>query len=166
MTRTRRASQDCLCPKYLDLLAENARPKTRLKRDTLDIVAGNPTSRECRAFAETLVPWLCAAMSLRAAFDGDRVTYFVRAARIRHEIETIVAAPARHPAVQGIQNIFRENEHRLWHWTEDPRVPAENNTAERAIRPLATARWSSASLWISLRSSASTHSLILNTCPS
>lgn len=111
-----------------------------LKRDTLDIVAGNPASRECRAFAETLVPWLCAAMSLRAAFDGDRVTYFVRAARIRHEIETIVAAPARHPAVQGIQNIFRENEHRLWHWTEDPRVPAENNAAERAIRPLAIAR--------------------------
>jgi hypothetical protein len=38
------------------------------------------------------------------------------------------------------QNIFRENTDRLWHWTQDPRVPAENNTAERAVRPLAIAR--------------------------
>ena len=79
-------------------------------------------------------------MSLRTTCAGDRVTYFVRAALIRRKIETIALAPARHPSVQGIQNIFRENAHRLWHWTEDPRVPAENNAAERAVRPLAIAR--------------------------
>ena len=111
-----------------------------LKRDTLDIVTENPHSVECRNFAEALVPWLCAAMSLRAACAGDPVTYFVRAAGIRRKIEEITCAPARHPSVQGIQNIFRENEFRLWHWTEDPRVPAENNRAERAVRPLAIAR--------------------------
>jgi transposase len=111
-----------------------------LKRDTLDLVVENPASRECKTFAEALVPWLCAAMSLRTTCAGDRVTYFVRAALIRREIETLALAPARHPSVQGIQNIFRENAHRLWHWTEDPRVPAENNAAERAVRPLAIAR--------------------------
>lgn len=111
-----------------------------LKRDTLDIVTENPRSVECRTFTEALAPWLCVAMSLRTVCAGDNVTYFLRAAFIRHKIEEIAFAPARHPSVQGIQNIFRENESRLWHWTEDPRVPAENNRAERAIRPLAIAR--------------------------
>lgn len=111
-----------------------------LKRDTLALVVDNPASKECRTFAEALVPWLCQAMSLRSACAGDPVTYFVRAALIRRNIETVVFAPARHPSVQAIQNIFRENARRLWHWTEDPRVPAENNTAERAVRPLAIAR--------------------------
>ena len=111
-----------------------------LKRDTLALVDENPTSKECRTFVEALVPWLCEAMTLRSACAGDPVTYLVRAAYIRRRIETITLAPARHPSVQGIQNIFRENEPRLWHWTGDPRVPAENNAAERAVRPLAIAR--------------------------
>ena len=111
-----------------------------LKRDTLAIVEENPNNTECAAFSAALVPWLCAAMSLRTTCSGDHVTFLVRAVFIRQRIEEIVQAPARHPSVQGIQNIFRENEARLWHWTEDPRVPAENNAAERAVRPLAIAR--------------------------
>ena len=111
-----------------------------LKRDTLTIVMENPKSTECATFADALVPWLRAAMSLRTACAGDKVSYFVRAAFIRRRIEAIIHTPARHPSVQGIQNIFRENTARLWHWTEDPRVPAENNAAERAVRPLAIAR--------------------------
>jgi transposase len=111
-----------------------------LKRDTLETARGNPGSAECAAFADALVPWLRAAMSLRAACAGDRVTYLVRAAFIRRRIEDIAEAPARHPSVQHIQDIFRENAARLWHWAYDPRVPAENNAAERAVRPLAVAR--------------------------
>jgi transposase len=111
-----------------------------LKRDVLSIVEENPGNVECVDFASALVPWLCAAMSLRAACAGDNVAYFVRAAFIRCRIEDIIHAQARHPSVQGIQNIFRENAARLWHWTADPRVPAENNASERAVRPLAIAR--------------------------
>ena len=111
-----------------------------LRRDTLGIVEQNPGSAECAAFAAELVPWLCAAMSLRAACRGDNVAYLLRAAFIRRRIEEIAEAPARHPSVRHVQDIFRENAHRLWHWTEDPRVPAENNAAERAVRPLAIAR--------------------------
>jgi transposase len=111
-----------------------------LKRDTLDIVEENPGSAECTAFAAELVPWLCAAMSLRSTCCGDNVAYLVRAAFIRRRIEEIADAPARHPSVQHVQGIFRENPDRLWHWTQDPRVPAENNAAERAVRPLAIAR--------------------------
>ena len=111
-----------------------------LKRDTLAIVEENPVDAECAAFAANLVPWLCAAMSLRVSYSGNNVIYLVQAAFIRCRIEEIVHAPARHPSVQGIQDIFRENANRLWHWTADPRVPAENNVAERAVRPLAIAR--------------------------
>jgi transposase len=111
-----------------------------LKRETLKIVVDNPKSKECLSFTTELVPWLCMAMSLRVDCAGDNVTYLLSAAFIRHKIEVIVEAPARHPAVQRIQNIFRENAERLWLWTTDPRMPADNNAAERAIRPLAIAR--------------------------
>ncbi len=111
-----------------------------LKRDTLAAALENPASAECAAFADALAPWLRQAMSLRRACAGDNVSYLVRAAFIRRRIEDIAEAPARHPAVQHIQDIFRENADRLWRWTEDPRVPAENNAAERAVRPLAVAR--------------------------
>ena len=111
-----------------------------LRRDTLEIARDNPKSAECAAFADALVPWLREAMSLRSACAGDRVAYLVRAALIRRRIEDIAQAPARHPSAQHIQDIFRENASRLWRWTEDPRVPAENNAAERAVRPLAVAR--------------------------
>ena len=111
-----------------------------LKRDTQKIVLDNPKSRECIAFADRLVPLLAEAMSLRTACSGDPVTYFVQATSIKYKVEKIVGASARHPSVQHIQNIFRENSARLWLWTEEPRIPCENNTAERGVRPLAIAR--------------------------
>ena len=111
-----------------------------LKRDTLEIVEENPKSAECAAFANALVPLLSEAMTLRTACAGNPVVYFVQAASIRHRIEQVVIASARHPSVQHIQDIFRENQDRLWHWTEDPRAPVENNAAERGVRPLAIAR--------------------------
>ena len=111
-----------------------------LKRDTLSIVKENPTSKECLLFCDTLVPWLREALSLRRIYSKDPVTYFLNAAFIRRKIEQIVDTPARHPSVQHIQEIFRENSTRLWHWTQDPRIPSENNAAERAVRPLAIAR--------------------------
>lgn len=111
-----------------------------LKRDTKKIVLENPKSRECIAFADRLVPLLAEAMSLRTRCAGDSVTYFVKAASIKYKVEQIATASARHPSVQHIQDIFRENAARLWLWAKDPRIPCENNTAERGVRPLAIAR--------------------------
>ena len=111
-----------------------------LRRDTLEVVGENPRSAECRAFADALVPPIVAAITLRDACAGDPVSYFVRAASIRCRVERIAFAPARHPSVQKIQDIFRDNEQRLWHWTRDTRLPVENNAAERGVRPLAIAR--------------------------
>ena len=40
----------------------------------------------------------------------------------------------------GFPTVFREKAHRLYHWADDPAVPAENNLAERDLRPLVIAR--------------------------
>jgi hypothetical protein len=42
--------------------------------------------------------------------------------------------------VRRIQDLFSENAHRLYHWVEDRRVPADTNRAERELRPTVIAR--------------------------
>lgn len=110
-----------------------------LKRDTEDIVAENPDSAECKAFADEFVPLLSKAMALRNEPIGDG-EFLVQAAILGASIRACAARPARHPAVQHIQNIFREQEHRLFHWERNRSIPAENNRAERELRPLVIAR--------------------------
>lgn len=58
----------------------------------------------------------------------------------RHPFRWVVGASAQHPAIQKIQNLFREKSDRLYHWAEDRAVPADNNRAERELRPLVIAR--------------------------
>jgi len=52
----------------------------------------------------------------------------------------LAPAPAQHSSLQKVQNIFREQTKRLFHWTKSPKVPADNNRAERELRPLVIAR--------------------------
>ena len=40
----------------------------------------------------------------------------------------------------GFQNIFRENEDRLFQWVDHPNVPCKNNYAERNLRPVVISR--------------------------
>lgn len=112
-----------------------------LKRDTLKVGTDNPNEKECQAFAEELAPLLIEAMKLR---NGDHINNLGRycevAENLRAKIEAVVARPAKHPSVQHIQNIFREKHERLYHWTRSPDIPAENNRAERGLRPLVIAR--------------------------
>ena len=54
--------------------------------------------------------------------------------------KAVTHAPARHPAIQFYQDIFRQHPDRLYHWTRDPSIPAENNRAERDLRGLVIAR--------------------------
>ena len=46
MTRTRRASQDCHCPKYLNLLAENARLTEEVARLKAKLARQERTAKE------------------------------------------------------------------------------------------------------------------------
>ncbi len=63
-----------------------------------------------------------------------------QAAKIKNEIINITNSQAKHPAIQKIQDIFREKADRLYHWVEDRNIPADNNLAERELRPLVIAR--------------------------
>jgi hypothetical protein len=48
--------------------------------------------------------------------------------------------PAQHLGSSRIQAISRTNADRLYHWAEDRRVPAEDDPAERDLRPRVIAR--------------------------
>lgn len=94
---------------------------------------------EVQGFVSILAPLLAEAMHLRASPIKDK-EYYKKAKRIKREIIKIIRAPAQHPAIQGYQDIFRENKHRLYHWVKNRDIPADNNKAERELRPTVIAR--------------------------
>ncbi|MEJ7713507.1 MAG: transposase [Pyrinomonadaceae bacterium] len=66
--------------------------------------------------------------------------YYERAQQIKAKIITVTEAQADHPGINKLQDIFREKSARLYQWVESRLVPAENNRAERELRPTVIAR--------------------------
>ena len=110
-----------------------------LLRTVQDLEKDFPGNAEIKAFVESLASLLASAMSLHSSPVSDR-QFKRQAARIKDRIIETVEREARHPAIQTVQDIFRQNAHRLYHWADDRRVPADNNLAERNLRPLVIAR--------------------------
>jgi len=98
-----------------------------------------PNEPEVLPFVAALAQQLTRAMKLRTRHIALR-KFKRQAARIKKAILRIVQTPANHPAIQSVQDVFRQNPDRLYHWTEHPSIPAENNLAERELRPLVIAR--------------------------
>lgn len=113
-----------------------------LRRDVLKIVEDNPGSHECRHFSGLPVPLPGEAMGLRGTHGNDHVVdYLLRAAKLRRRIEEVVRTEGySHPSVLNVQEMFRDNDDHLRGWAMHPKIPAENNAAERAVRPLVVAR--------------------------
>jgi len=110
-----------------------------LLRDVRKLEKRFPKDREVRAFCRALARQLAAAMKLRKKTLSD-CAYYAQAEAIKAEIIRICESEASHPEIQQMQNIFRKNPHRLYHWARDRRVPADNNYSERSLRPLVIAR--------------------------
>lgn len=110
-----------------------------LLRDVLDLEKEFPEDVEVVAFVNTIAPLLTEAMHLRGQKIGD-AKYYRRARNIQAGINQAARRPAAHPGIQHIQNLFREHSDRMFHWVADRRVPAENNLAERQLRPTVIAR--------------------------
>ena len=110
-----------------------------LLRTVKDLEKDFPENAEIKSFVEALAPQLTNAISLRTLDITDR-QFKRQAAKIKNEIINITNRQAKHPAIQKIQDIFREKSGRLYHWAEDRNVPADNNLAERELRPLVIAR--------------------------
>ena len=110
-----------------------------LLRDVQDLEKEFPENTEISAFVSALAPLLAGAMHLRT-LRLARAQFQQQARQIQKDIRAVVNAPAHHPAIQGIQNLFREKWPRLFHWTRNPTIPADNNFVERELRPLVIAR--------------------------
>jgi len=110
-----------------------------LLREVQDLAKEFPDTAEVLRFVASLAPLLAQAIKLRA--HGLKLPAFrQRALELKLEIKSSIYAPAQHPGIQRIQNIFRENASRLYHWSKRPTIPAENNRAERELRGLVIAR--------------------------
>ena len=112
---------------------------SHLLRETQDLQKEFPESTEVNAFVATLAPSLAWAMNLRTQPISD-AQFYAKAAQVKKQILHTVNQPAHHFGIQRLQDIFRENPKRLYHWAADRRVPADNNLAERDLRPTVIAR--------------------------
>ena len=110
-----------------------------LLREVQDLGKEFPDVGEVSQFAATFAPLLAGAMKLRAQ-QLNPAQFRQQALELKVEIKAQVHSPAQHPGIQKIQNIFREKATRLYHWSKHPAIPADNNRAERELRPLVIAR--------------------------
>jgi len=110
-----------------------------LHRTLIDLGQEFPDNPEMRAFVDSAAPLLAAAMGLRAQPISDE-EYYRQADVIARQIKKIMAADAQHLAIRNFQSIFRENKKKLFRWVKDRRIPADNNLAERDLRPTVIAR--------------------------
>jgi transposase len=110
-----------------------------LLRDVKDLEKDFPENQEIKSFVEALAPQLANAISLRTLEMTGR-QFKRQAAKIKDAIIGVANRQARHPAIQKIQDIFRQKADRMYHWANDRSIPADNNLAERQLRPLVIAR--------------------------
>jgi transposase len=112
---------------------------SHLLREVQDLEKEFPDVAEVTAFVSTVAPQLALAMGLRAQPISD-AEFSRQAAALKVQLMASMEAPAHHLAIHRIQEIFRAHADRLYHWADDRRVPAENNLAERDLRPTVIAR--------------------------
>jgi hypothetical protein len=104
-----------------------------------DLEKDFPDSDEIKAFVSVMAPLLSSAMKLRTQPIED-TDFYPKAAQIKTQILAAINAPWMHLGIRRIQEIFLENAARLYHWAQDRKVPADNNLAERDLRPTVIAR--------------------------
>ena len=94
---------------------------------------------EVKTFVGVLAPFLATAMHLRSLPIPD-AQFYEQAPKVKAQIIEVVHASAQHLAIRRIQEIFHDNEDRMYRWADDRQIPADNNLAERDLRPTVIAR--------------------------
>ncbi len=110
-----------------------------LLRDVKDLGKQFIDEPEVQSFVSTFSPLLSQAMHLRSEPISD-AQYYKRAAAIKRQIIKVTKAAAHHLGIRALQDIFRQQRARLYHWVKDRNVPPDNNQAERDLRPTVIAR--------------------------
>jgi hypothetical protein len=112
---------------------------THLLRDLKSLEKKFPDEPEIAAFSAKIKPLLKEAISMYRKSAG-LADYVPTATAIKDKIIGVCMRDANHPGVQIFQNIFRGHSDRLFQWVKSPEIPAENNFAERGLRPSVIAR--------------------------
>lgn len=112
---------------------------THLLRDLKTLEKDFPDEPEIAAFTDELKPLLKEAISMYRKIT-DLADYVPKATAVKDKITGVCSRDANHPGIQNFQNIFREHPERLFQWVKSPEIPAENNFAERGLRPSVIAR--------------------------
>jgi len=124
---------------YLPLKLQRQFCYVHLMRDVKKLEIEFPEDEEIAKFANDLNDLLAEAVGLRNE-DLSLNEYRKKARELKDQIMKICESPANHPGIQHIQNIFREGTDSLFQWVNSPDIPAENNYAERNLRPTVIAR--------------------------
>lgn len=112
---------------------------SHLIRDVENLQKKFPNNAEVEAFVASLIPLMVTAIKLRKQKITEKA-FNKKAKKTELEMKKIINLPAKHLGIQRMQELFIENEHRLFHWARNKDIPAENNLAERDIRPTVIAR--------------------------
>ena len=112
---------------------------SHLLREVEDLEKEFPDPPEIKTFVSVVAPLLALAMGLRGQPLSD-AQFLEKASEVKGQIRAAMEAPAQHLGIRRIQDIFTEQQGRLYHWAEDRRIPADNNLAERDLRPTVIAR--------------------------
>lgn len=110
-----------------------------LLRDVEDLRDEFAEEAEVQTFTTTVIPLLSEAMHLHGKTLSDE-QYYRAAGSLKRKIEQVMKAEARHLGIRRIQDLFIEKAERMYQWAKDRRVPADNNRAERELRPTVIAR--------------------------
>lgn len=110
-----------------------------LLREVQDAEKEFQESAEVKSFVSTVAPLLALAIGLRSQAISD-TEFYGKIAGVKTELQNAMQAPAQHLAIRRIQEIFSANSERLYHWARDRAIPADNNLAERDLRPTVIAR--------------------------
>lgn len=108
-------------------------------RKLLRLLKKEPDNKEYQAFVPPMAEQLRAATALRSK-DLPPEGFAREAEAIKSKIVGLANRSAKDPALQNVQNIFREHADRMCHWARGPDIPADNNRAERGVRGLVIAR--------------------------
>lgn len=98
-----------------------------------------PDVPEITHFVSEFSLHLAKAMKLRGRNIDDK-QYYQEAKQIKSQMASILSGDWKHLGIQRIQLIFHTKKHRLYHWVKDRNVHADNNRAERELRPTVIAR--------------------------
>jgi hypothetical protein len=124
---------------YIPLLIERQLCFVHIMRDVEKLMKEFPEDAQINAFCNELITHIVEAIKL-PKLKLSKAEHLMKATKIQDDIMQICNMPSNDPGIQHIQNIFRINEHQLFHWVKNPDIPCENNFAERHLRPVVISR--------------------------